>query len=523
MTERFLVYYRITVDGSIPVEQLARDICVEQTVEIPYEYISEEHIREQFTGNVEKITPAEENVYDVCISYRSDLVTNSVSQLLNVLYGNISLKKGIRVTSLELSNSLNSVFKGPSAGITGIRKMLGVFNRPLACTALKPVGLSSAELAKLAGLFSAGGIDLIKDDHGINVQHFHPFKERVAMCQEAVETANQKTGRISLYFPGISGSPDQMEEQIDFAVRLGIRGVLIAPLLCGPDTVSYFAEKYGIIILAHPSLCGTFTQDPSHGIAPEVLFGTIFRIAGSDISIFPGWGGRFPVTREECIDIAKQLRSESVHKKAFPCIAGGMNPGRIKDYAEALGEDAVYLIGGALLDPAKNTQDEARKFMDSIREHFDEKLRAPENFASSCEISLPGDEMTSGGVLPCIDYRWNKRPVTAYKADKRLPFKGISRAELYGRYGEKTGFDLRYFEIEPGGFSSFEKHLHEHVIIGVRGKGVLSINGEKHTINPLDIGYVEPMQPHQLLNEKEEPFGFFCIVDHERDKPAPCE
>jgi ribulose-bisphosphate carboxylase large chain len=35
----------------------------------------------------------------------------------------------------------------------------------------------------------------------------------------------------------------------------------------------------------------------------------------------------------------------------------------------------------------------------------------------------------------------------------------------------------------------------------------------------MDVGYVEPLKAHQLRNEGHEPFGFFCIVDHQRDRP----
>jgi len=88
-----------------------------------------------------------------------------------------------------------------------------------------------------------------------------------------------------------------------------------------------------------------------------------------------------------------------------------------------------------------------------------------------------------------------------------------------GKRGERTAFDLRYFEVEPGGYSSEEKHLHTHVIICVRGKGVLQTGDQRTEINTMDIAYIEPLQIHQLRNEGEEPFGFFCIVDHERDRP----
>ena len=38
-------------------------------------------------------------------------------------------------------------------------------------------------------------------------------------------------------------------------------------------------------------------------------------------------------------------------------------------------------------------------------------------------------------------------------------------------------------------------------------------------LKPFDVAYVPPLQVHQLRNKSSEPFGFFCIVDHDRDRP----
>ena len=35
---------------------------------------------------------------------------------------------------------------------------------------------------------------------------------------------------------------------------------------------------------------------------------------------------------------------------------------------------------------------------------------------------------------------------------------------------------------------------------------------------PLDVAMVGPLETHQLSNRTGAPFGFFCIVDHERDR-----
>ena len=60
-----------------------------------------------------------------------------------------------------------------------MRERLGVYDRPFTFTALKPMGLPPEALAEEAYRCALGGIDLIKDDHGLMDQPFAPFRERV--------------------------------------------------------------------------------------------------------------------------------------------------------------------------------------------------------------------------------------------------------------------------------------------------------------------------------------------------------
>ena len=95
----------------------------------------------------------------------------------------------------------------------------------------------------------------------------------------------------------------------------------------------------------------------------------------------------------------------------------------------------------------------------------------------------------------------------------------IVRQTLIGNHGETAKFHLRYFEIAPNGYSSFEMHKHEHVVIGIRGKGICIVRKKKYEIDFLDTLYIEPDAPHQLRNPFDKPFGFFCLVNAKRDMP----
>jgi quercetin dioxygenase-like cupin family protein len=118
-------------------------------------------------------------------------------------------------------------------------------------------------------------------------------------------------------------------------------------------------------------------------------------------------------------------------------------------------------------------------------------------------------------------YGWDGVEQESYKQgqDEGRAWHGIIRQVLIGKQDEATTFHLRYFEVAAGGYSSLEKHAHAHVVVAVRGTGHVVLNQTAHTLTPLDTVYVAPWTPHQFLAADCEPFGFFCIVDAERDQP----
>ena len=115
-------------------------------------------------------------------------------------------------------------------------------------------------------------------------------------------------------------------------------------------------------------------------------------------------------------------------------------------------------------------------------------------------------------------YSWSEVARESYKEGDGC-WCGIDRNTLIGNKGESTKFHLRYFEIAAGGNSSLEKHDHEHVVVCVRGKGRAVVDARLHEMENLDVLYVAPETPHQFINPYGEPFGFFCMVDAERDRP----
>jgi len=144
---------------------------------------------------------------------------------------------------------------------------------------------------------------------------------------------------------------------------------------------------------------------------------------------------------------------------------------------------------------------------------------------SSCELSAPPGKTNCNQNRHYRfqnNFRWKGVRVQEYKSGGQ-DWHGIARQALIGAGGETTKFHLRYFEIAPDGYSSFEKHKHEHVVIGIRGKGRAKINRRNIDLNFMDVLYIKPDEAHRLYNPFKEPFGFFCIVNAKRDRPEPIQ
>ncbi len=348
--DRIVAYYRLQAAGE-QAFKIACDLSVEQTVEFPADLLPPGDIPTHIVGHVECVRDLPDGSSEAVVDYAVETVGTELSQLLNVLFGNSSLKPGIRLQRFELPAGLLADFKGPRFGRSGLRELCHAPHRPLICSALKPMGLDPVALAELARQFALGGVDFIKDDHGLADQPFCRFEERVARVGEAVAVANQQTGGRTRYAPNVSAPDAQMPARARFARDHGAGGLLVAPGLVGFDAMRRLAEDDSIAlpILGHPALLGSFVTAPTQGIAHGALFGQIFRLAGADATIFPHHGGRFSFSPQECRDLVEgAVVPMGELAPITPVPAGGMALERIGEIRSFYGSDVMLLIGGNL-------------------------------------------------------------------------------------------------------------------------------------------------------------------------------
>jgi len=340
------------------IEARARAIAVEQSVEMPVAAIDDAFVRAEIVGQVAGIVTKAADLFEVRIRLAGETVGQDAGQLINMLFGNTSLHPDVALADVELPAPLVETFGGPRHGLEGLRQRVGAAGRALTATALKPQGLPAPKLADLALRFARGGIDYVKDDHGLADQAYSPFAARVAAVASALR------GGTTRYVPSLSGDLNTMHLQIEAARHAGIDTVMVAPMVAGLANFHRLVQEHpDMAILAHPTLAGA-------AIAPPLLFGKLFRMLGADAVIFPNHGGRFGYSPETCRDLAAAARRDwQGLRSSLPVPAGGMRRERVGEMLDFYGADIMLLIGGALLEAGPQLTEATRAFVSEVHSH----------------------------------------------------------------------------------------------------------------------------------------------------------
>jgi ribulose-bisphosphate carboxylase large chain len=353
---RLQAIYHIRCDAG-SIDERARAIAVEQSVEMPLAAIDDKHMLSEIVGRVEGIREIGASLFEARISLSAATVGRDAGQLVNMLYGNTSIHDDVVLHDAEIPDEIAAMFGGPRHGLDGLRRRVGAGNRALTCSALKPQGLPPAKLAALARCFADGGIDYIKDDHGLADQSYSPFADRVA----AIATALR--GTAAHHVPSLTGDLDAMRRQVAVARDAGIDTVMVAPMVSGVSNFHRLvADNPDMAFLTHPSLAGAAR------IAPPFHFGGLFRMLGADAVVFPNHGGRFGYSAETCRQIARRsLEPRQGLKPCVPVPAGGMSRERVGEMLEFYGTDIMLLIGGGLLEARECLTDATAAFVTEVR------------------------------------------------------------------------------------------------------------------------------------------------------------
>jgi ribulose-bisphosphate carboxylase large chain len=357
---RLQAVYHVRCDAS-SIEEHARAIAVEQSVEMPLSAITDDFVRSEIVGRVEAIAERQAGLFEVRISLAAATVGGDPGQLINMLFGNTSLHDDVTLHDVVLPSDLVAAFGGPRHGLAGLRRRVTAPARALTCSPLKPQGLPAESLAELAKRFAQGGVDYIKDDHGLADQAYSPFAARIAAIAGALRGLGPR-GPTTRYVPSLSGDLDAMRAQIAVASDAGIDTVMVAPMIAGFSNFHRLVREHpSIAFIAHPTMAGAAR------IAPALLLGTLFRILGADAVVFPNYGGRFGYSPDTCRALARAaLDDRQGLRPCAPVPAGGMTIDRVPEMLDFYGADVMLLIGGALLEARERLVEATAAFVAEV-------------------------------------------------------------------------------------------------------------------------------------------------------------
>ncbi|MGG1252705.1 2,3-diketo-5-methylthiopentyl-1-phosphate enolase [Brevibacillus agri] len=306
----------------------------------------------------------------ITVSYPTRNFTGDIPSLLTGIFGKLSMDGKIKLVDIAFPDSFLQAFPGPKFGIDGLRGRLDAQNRPLLMSIFKScLGLPFDDLKTQFKAQAQGGVDLVKDDEIFFADDRAPFLERIqAFKQIALET-EAETGKPVLYAANLTGPINELNEKAKRAVEAGADCLLFNVLAFGFDALHRLAADpdVNVPIMAHPALAGSYYPSPDYGIATPLLLGTLMRIAGADLVLFPSPYGNVALDKTEALQLAHNLTTplEGV-RRSFPVPSAGIHPGLVPQLYQDFGLDQIVNAGGGIHGHPGGATAGAKAFVDAI-------------------------------------------------------------------------------------------------------------------------------------------------------------
>ncbi len=328
--------------------------------------------------------PGEERTHVFQLAYPVENIGSQIPMLLTTVFGNISMMGGIKLLDLAFPRRFVAGLPGPQFGVTGIRKLLGIPERPLLNTMIKPsTGITPEQGAELFYQAALGGTDIIKDDEVLGDTDFSPVLRRVELYMKKAEKVFRETGHRVLYAVNVTNEPERCLNKAVAAVENGANAIMVNYLTVGIAILSSLARhpKIKVPVLAHLDFGGALYASPHHGISSHLLYGKLARLAGVDFLTIPTPYGKFAITHEKYMKIAVALKNPLFDKeRTWPIAGGAIKQGHLPRLFEDLGRDFIVGAGGAIYAHPMGPTAGARAFRQGIdlmmeRGGFDESVK----------------------------------------------------------------------------------------------------------------------------------------------------
>ena len=430
--EYLLCVFHFVPGKDLNTLQAATEIAAESSTGTNFTVQTETDFSHEMDALVYKLDLEKELVW-IAYPWRLFDRGGNIQNILTYIVGNVLGMKQIdalKLLDVWFPPAMLEQYDGPSYTLDDMKKYLGIKNRPVLGTIVKPkMGLTSAEYAEVCYDFWVGGGDFVKNDEPQANQDFCPYEKMVLHVKEAMDKAVKETGKKKVHSFNVSAADfDTMIERCEMIRDAGFEdgsyAFLIDGMTAGWMAVQTLRRKYPDVFLHfHRAMHGAFTR-PENPIGFSVLVLSKFaRLAGaSGIHTGTAGVGKMKGTPDDDItaakgilkllanghffeqswskipendsDVLKMVREDTHHhiileddswrgvKKCAPIISGGLNPTKLKPFIDIAGTtDFITTMGAGVHAHPKGTKAGATALVQSMEAY--QKKKSIETYAKT--------------------------------------------------------------------------------------------------------------------------------------------
>jgi len=212
-------------------------------------------------------------------------------------------------------------YDGPSYTLDDMRDYLGVYDRPILGTIVKPkMGLTPSQYAEVCYEFWVGGGDFVKNDEPQANQDFSRYETMVHKVLKAMEKAEKETGQKKVHSFNVSSADfETMIERCEIIRNAGFEpgsyAFLIDGLTAGWMAVQTLRRMYpDVFIHFHRAGHGAYTRKENPIGYSVLVLSKFARLAGAS-GIHTGTAGVGKMAGDPGEDIVAAHMIQSIKAK----------------------------------------------------------------------------------------------------------------------------------------------------------------------------------------------------------------
>jgi len=422
--EYLLCVFHLLPGGKLNILQAATEIAAESSTGTNFKVNTETKFSREMNALVYKLD-LKKNLVWIAYPWRLFDRKGNIQNILTYIVGNVLGMK--EVSALKLLDvwfppAMLEQYDGPSYTIDDMRKYLGVYNRPILGTIIKPkMGLTSAEYAEVCYDFWIGGGDFVKNDEPQANQDFCPYDKMIKHVKEAMDKAVKETKKKKIHSFNVSAADfDTMIERCEMIRNAGFEkgsyAFLIDGITSGWTAVQTLRRRYpDVFIHFHRAAHGAFTREENPFGFSVLVLSKFARLAGAS-GIHTGTAGvgkmagspeedvvaahnidyilnkghffeqswaKIPEDDKDAINLVHKdvahhviLADDSWRgvKKCCPIISGGLNPTLLKPFIDVMSNvDFITTMGAGCHAHPKGTRAGAKALIQAC-EAYQKKI-----------------------------------------------------------------------------------------------------------------------------------------------------